>query len=332
MVLSSLRRYTVVSITLALLLVALAGCGSPTQPQPPDPSAGSATSAPALTVEEHPIVADSVDKPTHFGFYDRVDPQIREKRKAVRESDSRSDVTAMNQVLERFGHALRTENQPGAEEARYSLYSGDELVLDGIWGDYMSPVFLNASGTDWFFGAYTEHTGSVVIRAGKILEWDEHQHMWTRPAYLGDDLAWVTANDDWKSYRLEREGKTLFEGRMPEPAVDIPFKEFVAWEDHWAVEVDGDVIVDGQSVSKTNGYDEVFNLSLIKGRPFYFYAQDGTVRLWYDGQTAEQTYDEVVHYRCCEPAAFNPRTNDRMVWFWARRGDMWHYVEAGIYD
>ncbi|MBP2016822.1 hypothetical protein J2Z79_000195 [Symbiobacterium terraclitae] len=321
------------AIALALPVAGLTGCGSRTQR--PAPPAGRVTNERALTVEEYPIVADSVDKPTHFGFFDRVGPEILAKRKAVRDSGSQPDVAAMNQDLARFGYALRVEGQPGApaaEEARYGLYRGDELVLDGIRGDQMSPVFLSASGTDWFFRAYTDHAGGVVIRAGKVLEWDEQQHMWTRPVYLGDDLAWVTANDDWRSYRLEREGKTVFEGRMPQPLVDLPFKGLVAWDAHWAVEVDGDVVVDGQSVREANGYGEVFTLNLIKGRPFYLYEEDGTIRIWYDGQTAEQTYDEVVHYRCCEPAAFNPRANDSMVWFWARRGDMWYYVEAGVYD
>jgi len=41
--------------------------------------------------------------------------------------------------------------------------------------------------------------------------------------------------------------------------------------------------------------------------------------------------DEVVHYKCCEPAHFNPDGSKNMVWFHARKGGYWYYVEAGVF-
>jgi len=43
-------------------------------------------------------------------------------------------------------------------------------------------------------------------------------------------------------------------------------------------------------------------------------------------------YDEVVHYDCCEAAAFNVAGNERMVWFHALRDGIWYYVEMGVYQ
>jgi len=70
----------------ALVGVVLSGCGSATKPSSPPSLQAPAAETGSLTVEEYPIVEDSVDKPTHFEFMDRVDPAIREKRKAVRET------------------------------------------------------------------------------------------------------------------------------------------------------------------------------------------------------------------------------------------------------
>jgi len=58
----------------------------------------------------------------------------------------------------------------------------------------------------------------------------------------------------------------------------------------------------------------------------------GKIGISYAGQVLPNAYDDVIHYHCCEPAAFNPGRNDSRVWFYARRGDVWHYVEAGLCD
>ncbi len=50
------------------------------------------------------------------------------------------------------------------------------------------------------------------------------------------------------------------------------------------------------------------------------------------GQIVEPyRYDDIVHYLCCEPGMFNAAGNDTMVWFYALRDGVWHYVEAGVY-
>lgn len=317
------------ALAACLLVLALSGC-TPTAAVPAQPDSPTLTQRPAaatLTVEEYPIVEDSVDKPTHFEFLERVDPAIREKRRAIREGADRDAVAEINAALAPFGYSLRT-----LPSGTYGLYRGEELVLNGLREFDLSPVFVNASGTDWFFIAYAEGRGSVMVRSGAVAPWDVSEHLWAPPVYIGDELAWVEARADYGGFRVVKEGQTLYEGPMPEPAVDNPFKRFLTWDGQWATEVAGDVILDGQSLARDKGYDEVFNLRLIKGRPFYFFSQGGKVHINFDGQTLENTYDEVIHYRCCEPAAFNPGSNDRMVWYWARRGEMWHYVEAGVFE
>ena len=332
-------RRSIAAAALAVLVGAgLAGCGRTTAPEAdPQRETPPAAEESILTVEEYPIVEDSVDKPTHFEFMDRVDPAIRQKRQAIRESGTGPDVDGMNAKLAPFGYALRTQGGVGEADSTlkiYDLYKGEELILADITPDQLTPVFVNASETDWFFIAYIKNEGTVMVRSGEVLPWDLFQHLYEAPAYLGDDLLWVELAGEVgaRSFRVVKEGEQLYEGRLPESPVDNPFKNLAAWDGHWAAEVLGDVILDGQSLSKTQGYSEVFDLRLIKGRPFYFYSKGGKVYMSYDGKTLPETYDEVIHYKCCEPAAFNPSGNDSMVWFWARKGSMWHYVEAGIYE
>ena len=50
------------------------------------------------------------------------------------------------------------------------------------------------------------------------------------------------------------------------------------------------------------------------------------------GEALPYQYDEVVHYDCCEAAAFNVAGNERMVWFHALRDGIWYYVEMGVYQ
>jgi hypothetical protein len=104
--------------------------------------------------------------------------------------------------------------------------------------------------------------------------------------------------------------------------------------DRWVLEVNGMLVVDGKVINQMMGYmgfKEVFDWSLLDGRPFYFYIKDGNTYLSYDGQTLPLIYTRVFHKACCEPVAFNVGSNDRMVWFYAVKNGIWYYVELGIY-
>ncbi len=104
------------------------------------------------------------------------------------------------------------------------------------------------------------------------------------------------------------------------------------WRGQWILEAHDQVIVNGVSLNEQLGYDKIFNWTVLHGRPFYFYEQDGRIYVSYDGQTlSDISYDEVIHDRCCEPAIFNVTTCADMVSFYARQGDTWYYVEIGVY-
>ncbi|HYF92863.1 MAG TPA: hypothetical protein VD969_11520 [Symbiobacteriaceae bacterium] len=165
-----------------------------------------------------------------------------------------------------------------------------------------------------------------------MTRWAPDEHLCQPPVFVGNDFVELsTLGEDRERYVILQNGKEVFRGETGSWGVELPVKGLWAWNGTCALEVMGDVIVGGKSLRKETGYSEIFNWQLIDGKPFYFFAKGGKVGISYDGQPAGAAYDEVVHYKCCEPAAFNPAGNDSMVWFYARRGELWHFVEAGVF-
>ncbi len=112
------------------------------------------------------------------------------------------------------------------------------------------------------------------------------------------------------------------------------------YDHHWVVEVAvgtptgmplGGIIVDGELLNVTYGYEEAFGFQTMAGRPFYFFQRNGRVGAVYDGQEIALDYDLVHHYYCCSGAAFNPEPAENMVSFFAERDGVWYYVEIGVY-
>ena len=130
-----------------------------------------------------------------------------------------------------------------------------------------------------------------------------------------------------------RRGRAAVYGfTIPIVRPDNPVKGLEGWGDHWVLEVDGQAVVDGESLNRELGYEEIFGWQLLQGEPFHFFSKDGRIGVSYAGQVLPQQYDEVVHYKCCGYALYNPAGNDRMVWFHALKDGTWHYVEMGVFD
>lgn len=123
------------------------------------------------------------------------------------------------------------------------------------------------------------------------------------------------------------------------------------WEynDHWVLEhvyvtvtvdekgnttdnIIGQVVRDGVLLNKEYSYEEVFGFQLMKGKPFYFYKENGKIGISYEGQNFIMEFEEIPRYNCCSPAELNPRQSQNMVSFFARKGEIWYYVEIGVYE
>ena len=276
----------------------------------------------ALTVEEYPIVEQKVDRPGHFEYNDRISKEILAKRSAWR--GQRLHLEQANRALSSLGYRVEQSGD------RYTLLKGDRAVAMNLL--HFSPVAVNAKGDSFIFGADTERE-SLLFGPDGGRPWNPDECLYQRPVFAGNDLVMVRAKGEKQDgFEVLRGDKVVYTGSMPPVGASIPLKRLAAWDGKWVVEVDHQVIVEGKSLNQETGYDQIFEWQLIGGKPFYFYKDGRKYGAAYDGKPVGVTYDEIMHYGCCEPAAFNPGGNGTMVVFHARQGDMWYYVEMGKYE
>jgi hypothetical protein len=290
----------------------------------------------ALTLEEVAIVANAEDRPTHLEYMERIGDQILERRRAWREPDPQEQVARFNDILAPFGYRLEADFNAEWNQTFYDLYrepSPEPLLLDlmRVW-----PPSVSASGDEFVMAA--ENAPNVqptllLISSQGPMPWRAEDSNMLAPAYLGDEQAAVVGKQGQGidlEYAVWVGGRQVYSGTAP-MMVTHPLRGFAVWEDHWALELEDQVIVDGEDLGAELGYDKAFGFHVLAGRPFFFFEDEGQVHLSYDGETLPFSYDEVVHNQCCEPAMFNVQANESMVWFHALRNGIWYYVEAGVY-
>jgi TolB protein len=304
-------------------------------PTPPPVTAAPGAAA-ALTVEEYPIVAQGVDTPSHFEYSDRISDTIRMTRAAWREAPA-IDAAGANAVLARFSYRLVPDGVTAGGIEKYQLCRGETLLLADVTlvGPGIGPVAMSASGADFAFlveAPRGQGVGTYLVRAASAEPWDEPLHAFIRPVFVGDDLVAVERTATVGEFLVRRGRDVAYTFTAGDGGVENPVKALWEWEGHWVLEVSGQVFVDGQSLNQQLGYDAVFGWQLVGGQPFYFFQQAGRVGVSYAGTVLPYTYDDVVHYRCCEPAVFNVAGNGTMAWFHALRDGIWYYVEAGVYE
>ncbi len=285
-----------------------------------------------LIVEEYPLVAADVDSPGRFEFLDRIPDDVLARREAWREPSPEQRIGAMNEKLIPLGYRLAFEG------LGYALYREEELIVSDLRQYLPHPVSVNESGTDFAFvakNAPNEMPLHLLIRNGSVqpLDWTRFVHG-VVPVYLGDDLVTVESVDNYgMQYAVKRDDEVVYTYTASKQfAGSPPVKRLAAWEGHWILETVEGTFVDGESLNEQLGVDEVFHCVIFQGQPLFFFEEDRQVSISYGGETLPISYDRVPHYWCCEPATFNVKSNEHMLWFYALKDGIWHYVEIGVYD
>jgi hypothetical protein len=85
----------------------------------------------------------------------------------------------------------------------------------------------------------------------------------------------------------------------------MPLRSFTTWDDHWVLEVDDHLIMDGTDIGQALGYEAAFGFARIGAQSFYFFEQDGLVRISYGDQVLPNAYETVFHNQCCEASIHN---------------------------
>jgi hypothetical protein len=291
---------------------------------------------PILTVDESPIVAAGIDGPGHFEYTDRLGEQILARIEGRRAYAAGQELARTNATLAPFGYRLAARFDAEWNRTFYDLYRQGEAapILAGL--SHLWPVSVNASGTDFVFAA--ENAPNVFplylqVQAGSVEPWDADQSAFLPPAYVGDVLARVTFTGfPTLTYQVELDDRAVYSGTGVALGAFMPLRSFTTWDGHWMLEVDDHLIMDGQDIGQTLGYDAAFGFSLIHGQPFYFFEREGKVRISYGGRTLPNVYDQVFHNQCCEAAIHNVETLGDVILFHALWNGTWYFVEAGVYD
>jgi hypothetical protein len=168
---------------------------------------------------------------------------------------------------------------------------------------------------------------------------------------LGEDklTATATISDDKVTVQVFRNDEPIYTAAAGDATPISPLRGLWVSDSHWILEaahiakktdtsnvttydILGEVIQDGVSMNEQYGYEETFGFQLIKGRPFYFFKKDGLIGISYNEEATSLEYTAIPHYGCCSAAAFNPRSAENMVAFFASRGEVEYYVEIGVFE
>ena len=291
---------------------------------------GDQTGCASIVVEEYPLVSSAEDQPDHFEYRDRLTDQILGARQPWREPDPAGQVTAVNQVINPFGYPLTASTDPSSGTTSYVLYYHDSALVPDVTHVY--PVAVNSSGDRFPAAARRD---KPILDAGRSAR-HGRQCRYADLCVDSPGLRWRRSDrsrrrSERRLFYVRRAGQVVYTVTPAGPFVEPPVKSLWSWDGHWVLEVDGTVLVDGQSLNAQLGYDEIFGWRLISGCPFFFFKQNGRIGVSYGGQVLPYVYDEVAHYLCCEASMFNIGGNGTMVWFHALRDGVWHYVEMGAY-
>lgn len=291
-----------------------------------------------LLVEETAIVAADIIVPYRIEYWDYLGEEILARIEGLRSHSDQQQLARNNEALAPFGFRLESHFDEEWHATFYDLYKDGQVepVLANLW--HIWPVSVSASRTDFVLPAENAPNTQptyLLIRPDTVEDWYAVTNNMMPPGFVGDQLAMaVTLSSDLPNfaYEVQLDGQAVYSGEGQIESTYELLRGFCTWDGHWALEANDHVILDGQDLGESLGYDAVFDFHILHGQPFYFFEQEGLIRLSYAGETLPNVYHEVVHHQCCEASAFNVEAHANVLWFHARVDDIWSFVEAGVYD
>jgi len=289
--------------------------------------------AASLTIEEYAIVSATVDTPTRFEFLDRIPEDVLSRRAAWRGFDAERRLSRLNETLSPFDCRLTANENIEWRAVSYDFYCEDRKILSNL--RHVWPVSVNGSGTDFAFVVENAPNASptyLLVQKDVVTpllfpdRWN-----YVAPVYRGDQLLTVERLDDGR-FAVTQGDEVLYTYADKAIRSDRPIKRLLVDGEDWILEARGEVIVNGKSLNRRLDVDEIFHYVILQGQPLFFFERGGEVRVSYGGETLPVVYDKVIHYQCCEPASFNVASNEHMLWFYALRDGVWHYVEMGVFE
>ena len=304
----------------------LAAC----QPNQPEVSYHSEfPNAPKLIVEEYEIISVEEDTPDHFGFEEYLAESTYNFRSEYRFQNPEQMTKKVNEDLAPFGFSIH--QNPIMSSYDFELFQGETVLLDHIY--QFSTVSFNEAEDDFAISFNTKDYKTYTLQKDGVIVQDFGKQA-KGPVLVNDQLVYADLVDEEIQVIDLNESKVLFSAKAAESLTAI--KGIWSWAGHWVLETADAVYINGLNLNQAENKAEIFHWRLIDDLPFYFYTEskgDLPYGIHFAGEDlSEYRYETIVHGNFGEPAAFNPASNENMVWFYAARDGFWYYVEAGVYE
>jgi hypothetical protein len=286
-----------------------------------------------LTLEEYRLYPDYLHTPMDmFAMQQALAEPLAlsaDRRTTYYELNFTAQLDAANAILAPAGFYL--EPQEGTDDGRLSLFEGETFILQDFRLFGPPTAGTGPDGEPNFamlIEMLAQPQGYFLVRKNDILPYDLEKSFWTQPVFVEGGMAALGAGKRASSQvqvKLEGETDYTFISSYSKPQNVL----LQSWNGRWVLLVDGLLVIDGEIANPVLGVSEIFNPGLLRGKPFFFFIKEGLTGLSYSGQELDLSYEEVMHNMCCWGGGFNPRMNEDLVWFYARKGGWWYYVELG---
>jgi len=227
-------------------------------------------------------------------------------------------------TLEEIGYELRTVYTDGGLPYSQQLYRDGRLLFDHV--THVSDIYTfrtDAAPITAFIVEVELGTENYLIQNDAINNWGEYAIATSDPILYRGELLWArTFSDHIEIKKSNRDAIFAFTTTW----LPNHHPRFSGWNGHWILEANSSVIEDGEILNQKSGFQEVFNWSLIKDKPAYFFRKGSTIGLSYNGKILPMNYQNVAHDLCCGPAQNNPSMGDDTVHFFGERDGIWYYV------
>lgn len=305
-----------------------------------------------LVIEEYQIISSDIATPDNIVFKKYIDPNIHEKRKKWRkftkEFFGENDIENMNNILNDHDYHFQVIKEMNGNQSDYSFCYKDSVILQKIFNirgfDYdkknNSFIFIAKQWNNHRSKQYKFYFDSKILEMKSYSDINRIPFYFTpiivdtkviEIVYIGKKHKYYGLGDTLK-YAVKVNSEVVTRFTTIQKTVDSPVKSFYQNNIDWILEYEDNAIVNGFSICEKYNLDKIFSFVYLKSKPFFFFEENNQISISYNDENYNSEYDEVIHYKCCEPALFNVWSNNVMVSFFALKDGYWYYVEAGVYD
>jgi hypothetical protein len=244
----------------------------------------------------------------------------------------------INQQIKPFGYEFKDETR----EHLVQLFKDGKMLIEHI---YQLPVvyqFTTPAGERLAFKVYAlinpdldlpyidiKNTVVYLVQNEGIRVWENGLPKpiapQVAPIFTQTELLWIQV-EDYTQVEVQNSRRESLFSFASYYGAQIPIRNFQFWNGHWILQISDFVIQDGSILNEQLGFEAVFNWSLLKDKPLYFFRKGPNVGISYDGQFLPLAYQEVPHGMCCGLVSNNPSNDGKTVRFFGKKNGIWNYV------